>query len=274
MSDKVKTERTKALIEETVSYMQREYVGLDLTNPNDVVEYLEALGRKTTTIRISIWTLIAYHKVHTPALDLTEFRAVYKKLTKDLAEKALKQSKEGKEDKSIDWPTVLATAEKIQADEDIPTETKLLVSLYTELPPVRNDYVKLRIYKKAPKTDEGNYIIVNASRGEIVINEHKTCKEYGALRRTLPDRLRSRFHEYVKENPDKTHLFNVTTQCVSRWIAEAFLKHCGKRIASTSLRHSYISEFRKGDKSLLEKKSLARSMGHDLWLQELYREIE
>lgn len=274
MSDKVKTERTKALIEETVSHMKREYAGLDLTNPNDVVEYLEALGRKPTTVRLNIWTLIAYHKEHTPDLDLKEFRAVYVKLTKALSEKAVKQSKEGREDRSLEWPKVLETAEKIQADEDIPTETKLLVSLFTELPPVRNDYVKLRIYKKAPKTDEGNYIIVNASRGEIVINEHKTCKEYGALRRSLPDGLRNRFHEYVKENPDKTHLFNVSPQCVSNWISKAFFKHCGKRIASTSLRHSYISEFRKGDKSLIEKKTLARSMGHDLWLQELYREIE
>lgn len=274
MSDKVLSERSKALIEETVSYMKREYAGLDLTSPNDVVEYLEALGRKKTTIRINIGTLIAYHKTNTPALDLTEFRAVYTKLTKELAQKTEKQTKEGKEHKSIDWPTVLATAEKIQADEDIPTETKLLVSLYTELPPVRNDYARLLIRKKAPKTDEGNYIVLNSKRGEIVINDHKTSKEYGPLRRTLPDDLRAQFHTYVSENPDKTHLFNVTNQCVAKWLATAFQKHCGKRIASTSLRHSYISEFRKGDKSLMEKRALARAMGHGVDMQELYREIE
>ena len=274
MSDKVQSERTKALIEETVSHMKREYAGLDLTNPNDVVEYLEALGRKKTTVRISIGTLIAYHKTNTPDLDLTEFRAVYTKLTKELAKKTEKQTKEGKEHKSIDWPTVLHTAEKIQTDKEIPTEVKLLVALYTELPPVRNDYARLLIRKKVPKTDEGNYIVINASRGEIVINEHKTCKEYGPLRRSLPDGLRDRFHEYVKENPDKTHLFNVSPQCVSNWISKAFFKHCGKRIASTSLRHSYISEFRKGDKSLLEKRALARAMGHGIDMQELYREIE
>lgn len=273
MSDKVLAERTTALVESTVAHMLREYPELDLTNPNDVVEYLEALGRKKTTIRVSIYTLIAYHKTHAPALDLTEFRSVYKKLTNELSEKVLKQTKEGREHKSIEWPKVLEAAEKIQADEDIPTEVKLLVSLYTELPPVRNDYVRLLIRKKVPKVDEGNYIVLNASRGEIVINEHKTAKEYGSLKITLPAGLRSRFLAYVSDNPETTHLFNVNGTSVSRWLGDAFEKYCGKRIASTSLRHSYISEFRKGDKSLLEKRALARAMGHGVDMQELYREI-
>ena len=270
----IRAERTTALVESTVAHMIREYPELDLTNPTDVVEYLEALGRKKTTIRTSIYTLIAYHKSHTPALDLTQYRLVYTKLTQELTKKAVSQTKEGKEHKSIEWPKVLEAAAKIQDDEDIPTEVKLLVSLYTEIPPVRNDFVKLIIRKRAPKTDKGNYIVINARRGEIVINDHKTAKEYGALKISLPAVLRARFNEYVRENPEQTHLFNVSDSCVSRWLGDAFEKHTGKRIMSTSLRHSYISDFRKGDKSLLEKKALASAMGHNLWLQELYREIE
>lgn len=274
MSDKELTERTKALVSSTVTHMIREYPELDLTNPELVVEYLQTIGKKTSTIRISLWALISYHKSNTPSLDLKKFREVYKKLTVELSKKTEKQTKEGKEHKSLEWPQVLQAAAKIMADDTITTEVKLLVSLYTELPPVRNDYVKLLIRKRMPSTDEGNYIVINGKRGEIVINEHKTAKEYGALKITLPVELRERMHAYVSENPDKTHLFNKDGSTISRWLGDAFEKYTGKRLTSTSLRHSYISEFRKGDKSLLEKKALARAMGHGLWLQELYREMD
>lgn len=254
--------------------MKREYPELDLKNVDDIVEYLTALDKKKSTIRTNVWCVMQYHKLNTPDLDLTRFKEVYKNLTIELNEKHMKQTKEGKEHKSLEWPKVLEAVEKINADEHISDEIKLLVALYTEIPPVRNDYMSLRICRRSPREDVGNYIVLNDTVGKIIINEHKTAKEYGALKIKLPARLRARMLAYIKENDSQTHLFNVSGPSISRWLGDAFFKHSGQRVTINTLRHSYISEFRKGDKTLLEKRDLARAMGHGLGLQELYREVD
>lgn len=278
MSDKSVSERTQALYKKTYECFIKTFPDTNVRDPKAVLELLRTARKKDgseykeTTIRSYLASLIHHHKT-TSDLDLTEFRKIYKDLTVDLTKKVVAQSKEGKEHKSLEWPAILDGSEKIQLDPEISDMTKILVSLYTELIPVRNDYIRLRILKRAPRKESGNYIVLNKSQAYIQINEHKTAKEVGPLKQDLTAGLKTRIQNYIEANTGMSYLFDYDGSHISHIIGNAFHKHTGQRVTINTFRHSYITEFRKGDKSLEEKSTLAKRMGHSLWLQELYREV-
>lgn len=278
MSDKAISERSKALYESTFRSFTTAHPDTDTKDPKAVLELLRTARKKDgseykdSTIRSILASMIHHYKT-AGGVDLTEYRKIYKDLTVDLTKKAVEQSTEGKEHKTLSWPKILEASERIQLDPEISNTTKVLVSLYTELIPVRNDYIRLRILKRAPRKEEGNYIVLNKSQAYIQINEHKTSKEVGPLTQTLNAGLKTRIQNLIEAEPGVAYLFDYDGSYISHMIGNAFHKHTGQRVTINTFRHSYITEFRKGDKSLLEKSELAKKMGHSLWLQELYREV-
>jgi integrase len=156
----------------------------------------------------------------------------------------------------VEWPEVL------RIRETLPDKDKLLLSMYTAIPPARVDYYAVELLDEEPKNpDKGNYIVVPDSL--LVLNDYKTAKSLGQLRTDLPEYIMQQIpaeqkylFEGKKGQPYKKRSYN-------QW-ANARLRHIfgGKPVSLTSLRHWYATSEKGG--TLADLKRNARAMGHSL----------
>jgi hypothetical protein len=72
------------------------------------------------------------------------------------------------------------------------SKEKLLLSVYTYLPPLRSDFNCIYIYKEKPTEFKHNNYILLYDKPTLVLNEYKTVKKNDILRKELPE-------EFVKE---------------------------------------------------------------------------
>jgi hypothetical protein len=157
---------------------------------------------------------------------------------------------------------------------------RLLLFMYTAIPPVRNDYHNLKIYFKKPKFDVNNYLIFRQKNNSvIVLNEFKTDKTYDSITINIPPELYDEIHDSLTKEP-RDFLF-VSTQnglpynspnTFSKW-ANRTLKAIFKNdISLTTLRHVYITrrDLKLETKSGIERKRIADIMGHSLNQQQKY----
>jgi hypothetical protein len=88
---------------------------------------------------------------------------------------------------------------------------RLLLYMYTAIPPVRNDYHNLKIYFKKPRFNIGNYLIFRRETNScIVLNEFKTDRSYDPITIKLPRELYIEINDSLSTQP-RDHLF-VSTQ--------------------------------------------------------------
>jgi hypothetical protein len=151
--------------------------------------------------------------------------------------------------------------------------------MYTYIPPLRQDFNEVRIYRRSPKEDKGNYIVLNTRQQRMVMNEDKTQVSYGRYEVVLPKVLVKVINASLKETP-REYLF--TDLEGKAYIANSFTKFSNKtlkdlfdneHISVSLLRSSYISaqDFNKlteGDKEVL-----AKQMRHSVSQQGQYRHI-
>lgn len=150
---------------------------------------------------------------------------------------------------------------------------RVLLAMYLDIPPVRNDYWKLRVYQKkedVPKDQEDNYIILDEKK--IVLLKFKTSETYGIIEIDMPDTL---FHDvrytmlalprkFLFETFRKKPFANPSSFC--NW-ANTCLKNLlnNNYFTLTTFRHVFLSRkdlnFRH-DKKLRDE--VARIMGHSV----------
>lgn len=223
---------------------------------------------------------VALHNKTKDRPDVNEiYREKFVKITKDLAVKAMEQKKsDAEEEKWMEWPELQKVGLDIMNNDKVKLETRILAGLCTQIPPARLDYSDLAIYTGSPPTESvGNYILVTLNgtmRMDVVINEHKTAKKYGALSRTLPRNLVSLVHKWMIENGPDAKLFDgVTPAALGKRIASMFMAHTSKPVNNNILRHAYVNHERKGDMPLLAKNTLSMTMGHSVTMSDIYRRI-
>lgn len=156
----------------------------------------------------------------------------------------------------------------------------LILSLYTDIPPRRNqDYLGMYIVKswneKMP-TDK-NYL--DMANKKMVFNVYKTAKKYGKQTQDIPDSLWASIQQFLKHHPlwkgvakrkaEPVKLLVqqngeplVAVNAITRLLNKVF----GKKIGSSLLRHIYVSE-RFGN-PLEEMKKTAELMGHSVATQQ------
>ena len=159
------------------------------------------------------------------------------------------------------------------------SQSRLLLFMYTEIPPVRNDYHLLKIYKSKPHYDTGNYVIIDEKNPMIILNDFKTDKTYEQIKIKIPDTLFDEIKESLKETP-REYLFVSTRNkkpyendnTFSRWANRTLKSLFANNINLTTLRHIYISrrDLKLENKSGLERKEIAKIMGHSLEQQQRY----
>ena len=158
---------------------------------------------------------------------------------------------------------------------------RLLLSMYTMIPPVRSDYDKVAIYKNLKDIDASidNYLIFNKKEQYLVIRKYKTSKTYKDIKIDLPKNLASEIRASLKSNPrkflfvqkngepyDKPNTFN-------RWANRTLKKKLDNDDFSLKmLRNVYVTrrDLKLEEKSGLERAQIAKIMGHSVGTQQNY----
>jgi integrase len=186
--------------------------------------------------------------------------------------------------------------EKLESTRDKLPEgdaTRLLLSIYTMIPPARSDYDAIKIYtsdsdkeKNTNSTNDDtliNYMILPSSgkNAKIVLQKYKTHKQYGDQTINLPNELVKEIQSSLDKNP-REYLF-VSAQngkpfnnpnSFNRWANRELKKLFNKKnISLTTLRHIYISNQDFKGKTRGERNKLAQKMMHSVDTQDKYRWI-
>lgn len=160
----------------------------------------------------------------------------------------------------------------------------VIVSLYTLLPPRRNEYRNLVLVKSSKGLpDTENYLDSDAKK--FILNKFKTSKKEGQKQIEIPQQLMDIISIYLKHHPLlKGNRLTKTTQVpflvfkdgkpldkvnsITRVLNKVF----GKHIGSSQLRHIYLSD-KHGD-ALQEMKEDASAMSHSLGMQKDYIKVD
>ena len=157
----------------------------------------------------------------------------------------------------------------------------VIISLYTYLPPRRNDYMNMLI-TKLPSGLETNYYDID--KNQFIFNKFKTAKKEGQVIVNIPNELLEILQIYLKFHPDiKGKIkkkFNevpflvffdgkplVQVNSITRILNKIF----GKKIGSSMLRHLFLSH--KYGAVNEEQKEDAKEMSHSLAQQKDYIKV-
>jgi integrase len=169
--------------------------------------------------------------------------------------------------------------EKIRNKLEKGSYARLIISLYTMIPPVRSDYHRVKIYKN-PKDipeDESNYIVLN-NNPYIGLRKYKTSKTYNTIKITIPKELQKELETSLNKYPreylfiqkngspfDKPNTFN-------KWANRLLKTKINSNFNLTTFRHIYITrrDLKLEEKSGLERDEIAKIMGHSIATQQNY----
>lgn len=162
---------------------------------------------------------------------------------------------------------------------------RLLLAMYTYIPPVRSDYYRTKIYFETPKDnkyEEDNVIILDdkTKRYILVLEKYKTAKVYGVKVIDLPIELVNEIKQSLKLFP-REYLF-ISQGTGQKFDLEAsfnnWANRCLKRTLNkptftiSMLRHIFITrrDLKLEEKSGLEQNEIANIMGHSVEQQRKY----
>ena len=154
----------------------------------------------------------------------------------------------------------------------------LVLHLYTQMPPVRNDWSTVQFLTESewdaePKASkQANNLLVMARGGyRIYWADYKTVKKHGVLMDVIPKALTTvlrRHIKYLKQHfPENNHLLlnangaPMSRNALTKFMQRLFMKHFRKKISTSALRSIFLShKFDKGQ--LEEQRTIAKQMHH------------
>jgi hypothetical protein len=178
-----------------------------------------------------------------------------------LAEAVKNLKNKNPHDDNPSWEQVL----KIR--DDLPNGLeKMVLSLYTYLPPRRNkDYAEMIIVNKRVPKDEKNYLWL--SQNKFVFRDYKTAGSYGEQMIDIPKELRDIINKYIGKSTKKRSFLtengkefphdNTMTYVLNRAL--------GQKVGSSQLRHIFLRKEFPDDAG--KRKEFAESMAHSIGTQ-------
>lgn len=150
------------------------------------------------------------------------------------------------------------------------TQEKLLISLYTNIPPRRNEFTQyLKIIKQdiLPQKLDNNFNYIYYHTGKIILNKYKTYHLYNQQFLHYPKKDLKSLQKLLDSFDDGELLFktNKNKPYVSfNLITKMFMKYSGKKISTRLLRHSFITDFVRKHKvlSIRQKQIISYQLGH------------
>jgi hypothetical protein len=219
------------------------------------------------TTRRNYYIALAYHTKTNPEANLA-----YRKAYQDLNKSIKKNEKKTIPSPAIGYTDLQEIGKMIVQEDEETLENRILAGLITQMPPVRLDYARLKVFPKVQAGYKDNYIVLGSSpkTSQFIAQRHKTAKTYGALRRTLTPEVYAVVKEWNDMHPGAI-LLDMTDNSLGKRIPTLMKKYVGDAITMNDIRHSYITAARKGDKSKAEVESIAHMMGHSLAMNYDYR---
>jgi hypothetical protein len=254
--------------------------GLDPLVPEGVIAWVCANKKTENTQKNYLTSAIAWTKALPDGKEKEAALKMYREKVKELSDintgRYMDQTLTEREaTKYMKWSEILKNVQKAYADRDCLDSDKLLMAMYTELPPVRLDYSNLQIFIESVPTDtKTNYVVLKDKDSYVTINDYKTAKKHGPITNALPESLEKRLRLYLAGHPEDKILFPGTDHALGERITRLFKKYCGRAIGSSVLRHSYISDFLSHAPSYRQCEELSHKMGHTVQLQTFYRRLE
>lgn len=169
--------------------------------------------------------------------------------------------------------------EKLRDSFEKGSDIRLLISLYTMIPPVRSDYYKVKIYKdeKFIPEDDTNFIVLN-NKPYIGLRKYKTSKTYNTIKINIPKNLEKEIKDSLNRKP-REYLFvqknkkpfekpNSFNKQMNRLLKDKV----NENFSLTAFRHIYITrrDLKLEEKSGLERDEVAKIMGHSIATQQNY----
>jgi hypothetical protein len=153
----------------------------------------------------------------------------------------------------------------------------LILNLYFLIPPLRNDYVLVKVYQTLPfmTSTKNNYIEIQSKK--LYVNRYKTDKTYGQIVIDIPEKILSIiskvFEKRVEIFPvlkgETSLLINNDLKPMSKVnLIQNLNKIFKRKVSVTMLRKSYISEKYPVNHTVEEMENDARAMGHSVSLQQ------
>lgn len=161
---------------------------------------------------------------------------------------------------------------------------RLLLTMYTEIPPIRSDFYDTELcFKESPIDKNKNYITILKNKATLILNNYKTSKKYGQKKINLPIEIIRQIKLSLKRNPRK-YLFLSTRFKVpfcdlkdpkgsyNSWANKTLKNLFNQNFSLTMLRHIFITrrDIKIEELSGTERQQIADLMQHSVDQQSRY----
>ena len=125
--------------------------------------------------------------------------------------------------------------------------------------PWRNDIASLHVVDNEDNLDKDKNYLVTGKDYKVILNKYKTSKNYGSKEYVLSKQLKNLVKNMMKHNKTGMLLANrsrskpMTRNNLTITLQSIFMKHLGKKVSSSMLRHIQSTKDNEDKKSLLEQ---------------------
>lgn len=170
------------------------------------------------------------------------------------------------------------TRKKLLRREFQVMQQNLVLHLYTEIPPVRNDWSTVRFMKVSEwddltedekKTD--NILVMGRGAYHVYWADYKTVKKHGVIQQVIPKPLQSLLKKHIKfiklHFPENDHLLlntigtPMSRNGLTKFMQRMFYRHFRTKTSTSALRSIFLSH--KFDRKALDEQArVAKAMHH------------
>jgi hypothetical protein len=154
---------------------------------------------------------------------------------------------------------------------------RLLLSIYTLIPPVRADYFALHIIHDDQHTVQPNYLRIRGNHMETVLQDFKTSKTYHEIRNSLPQPLEQEIHASLQACPRDFLFVNARGQPHTRnsftlWTRRILTRILQVDFTLVFFRHAFATHYvTHHNPTDLEISEISKKMGHSSEMFRAYR---
>lgn len=251
-----------------------------ITHPSKYIEWIKKHSASLQTQKSYISAILAVFK-HTPLLKDAERKHYYEwyqefKKIHDQIDDRYKQNEPSQKQKDAYVPY----HEIVTKRDSLPRGSKerLLLALYTYLPPLRSDFNKVYLYDKPQKTYEHDNYMLLFDPYTLVLNEFKTIKKKDGYERVLPEELSEEIKESLEKLPREWLFMDrdkkpYKSGSFTKWANRTLKILFEKPLTISLIRHSFINQLDFNRLTVQEKEDIAKDMAHTVTTQDRYRLI-
>jgi hypothetical protein len=154
---------------------------------------------------------------------------------------------------------------------------RLLISMYTLIPPVRADYFALEIIRDDQDPVEPNYLRIRRGEMETVLTDFKTAKTYHQILNVLPDPLAQEIHASLLQSPRQYLFVNAhgkphTRNSFTLWTRRILTRVLQVDFTLVFFRHAFATHFvSHHNPTDLQISEVSKKMGHSSEMFRAYR---